>query len=116
MLADLIHFKNKTSISSKTFLRKIKDKVHPIQWWENAPSKLSPMAIRIMSVPATSASTERSFSQMQDVQKKKRHRLTIDRVGKLTFIALNNQLLSSSSPPKVMSNKRKLIKSHSREY
>jgi hypothetical protein len=62
---------------------------------------LQKMAIRILSLTASSSGCERNWSGFDGVHTKKRNRLTVDHLNKLVYIQFNNRLL----------NKRAKIKS-----
>jgi len=66
-----------------------------LNWW-NAfclEIELSKLAIKILSLPATSAAVERTFSSYKDVHSLKRNRLTNERASKLVFIKHNLQVI-----------------------
>ena len=53
------------------------------------------IAATVLSLPTTSAATERSFSAFEGVHTKKRNRLTNARIEKLVFIRHNMRLLTN---------------------
>ena len=55
------------------------------------------MAASVLTLPASSAATERSFSSFEVIHTKKRNRLTNDRLNKLVFVRHNSRLLSNSN-------------------
>nr|XP_022910339.1 zinc finger BED domain-containing protein 1-like [Onthophagus taurus] len=62
----------------------------PLQWWknnENKYPKLSKYAKRYLSIPATSVSSERSFSKAGNVVNAKRACLKSDNVKKICFLS-----------------------------
>ncbi|CAK1588673.1 unnamed protein product [Parnassius mnemosyne] len=63
-LADLAKYKAKEGLWSKPFTWKAAEKVNPILWWKGicGSSQLSKVALSVLTVPCTSAATERSFS------------------------------------------------------
>lgn len=65
-----------------------------LTWWKGicCSSKLSQIAIAILSCPPTSASTERSFSTYGLIHTAKRNRLTNERAAKLVYIKHNLKL------------------------
>lgn len=72
------------------------DKVEPIMWWDGnfklvAP-QLTKLAIRILSIPCSSAASEQNWSAFSYIHDKKRSRLTPDRVLKLVYIYSNYKL------------------------
>ena len=54
---------------------------------------MSKVAARILSLPASSAAVERSFSTYSNIHTKKRNRLTNEHASKIVFIAHNLKLL-----------------------
>ena len=69
-----------------------------VAWWrayflETAPT-LAGLAIRALSVPASSASAERLFSTFGRIHSDSRNRLAHDRVQKLGYISFNERALS----------------------
>ena len=64
-------------------------------WWQGicSSTKLSSVASSILSLPATSNATERSFSTYGTVHTKSRNRLTIKRASMLAFVRHNLKLL-----------------------
>ena len=65
-------------------------------WWKGmcSSTQLSHIASSILSLPATSAATERSFSTYEMTHTKKRSRLTNERAAKLVYIRHNLKLFS----------------------
>lgn len=53
------------------------------------------LAIRILSIPSSSAASERNWSAFSYIHEKKRARLTNERVLKLVYIYSNNKLTCS---------------------
>jgi len=88
-LTELINYKNKEGLYSKTFLWKTVSKLEPLIWWKSFNSSLSKLAQKILSIPVSSAATERSFSSFANVHSKKRNRLLTERAAKLTYISHN---------------------------
>lgn len=61
----------------------------PLQWWENHASeysKLSKLAKKILSVPASSAASERVFSVAGNIITEKRNRLGPKTVNNILFL------------------------------
>ena len=69
-------------------------------WWNGICSntKLSTVASAILSLPASSAATERSFSVYSHIHNKKRNRLTNTNASKLLFIQANMNNIDFLSP------------------
>jgi len=66
------------------------EKVTPLTWWNIfcSSTHLCVIANKILlSVPATSAATERSFSTFSNIHTKKRNRLTSSNASKISFVA-----------------------------
>lgn len=98
VMPELLHYRNKQDIWSKSFLWSCAPTTEPITWWKGFCSTtiLSTVAVRILSAPVTSAETERSFSKFSFIHNKRRNKLKTDRAGKLTYIAFNWQLSQES--------------------
>lgn len=62
-----------------------------------ASRPLTIIARKILSLPATSAACERSFSTYANIHTAKRNRLTTSRAGKLVYISQNLKLLTPNS-------------------
>lgn len=62
-----------------------------ITWWNvYFPKKvLKQLAVRILILPATSASCERNFKLFSNIKTKKRNRLLVEKTNKLVFIKSN---------------------------
>jgi len=95
VIADLCHFKNKTGPFCKEYLWAAINDTNGLNWWNAFCSEieLSKIAIKILSLPATSAAVERTFSSYKDVHSLKRNRLTNERASKLVFIKHNLQVI-----------------------
>ncbi|KAL4083518.1 hypothetical protein QTP88_028834 [Uroleucon formosanum] len=72
----------------------ILEELQPAVWWNAycSSTELSKLASKILSLPATSAACERTFSTYKDVHSSKRNRLTNSRAGKLVYIKHNLKL------------------------
>ena len=65
-------------------------------FWNSATTlapTIGPIAVRLMSTPATSVPSERAFSILNLVHTKLRNRLSIERVDKLQYIYINERVL-----------------------
>ena len=65
-------------------------------FWNSATSlapTIGPIAIRLISTPATSVPSERAFSILNLVHTKLRNRLSNGRVDKLQYIYINERVL-----------------------
>lgn len=99
VMTDLANYKAKQGIWSKSFLWITSKTVTPITWWlsMSGTSLLSKVAVKILSIPITSAATERSFSTFSFIHTKKRNRLTTKRAGMITYIAFNWKFINKKS-------------------
>ncbi|KAI4458359.1 ribonuclease h-like superfamily [Holotrichia oblita] len=57
-------------------------------------SKISRFAVDILNLPSSTAAIERTFSTYGFIHRQRRNRLTVERAGKLTYIAHNYNLLN----------------------
>lgn len=97
IFTELTKYCAKTDLWSMDFIWLSARSVDCISWWQGMCSKtnLKDLAIAILGLPASSAETERSFSTYSFIHTKRRNRLTIDRAGKLMYVAHNQKLLKS---------------------
>jgi hypothetical protein len=66
--------------------------MHPRDWWFGKMStfpEIAPIAVRVFTMTASSASSERGFSADGFIHKSTRNRLSDDKVSKLVFIKFN---------------------------
>ena len=93
-------FKEQTGVFDKPLLRKSIQKLDSVTWWRCNPfdSVLSSVASDILSMPASTAATERTFSKYGNVHTNKQNRLTMERAGRLTYVAHNLKLDDESKP------------------
>ena len=91
---DLSNFKEQSGIFSKPLLRKGIEKLDALTWWRSNPfdSILSSVASEILTMPASTAATERTFSKYGNIQNNKRNRLKTERAGKLVYLSHNLKL------------------------
>lgn len=101
VMKDVANYKSKDGLWSKTFLWGTVKKVTPLTWWRGLCNTtiLSEVAMKILSIPVSSAATERSFSSFSWIHNKRRNRLTRERAGKLTYIAHNWKLHNKNLEP-----------------
>jgi hypothetical protein len=74
----------------------------PINWWNLMKGRypiLSDVAIRILSIPATSAASERNWSTFGFIHLKLRNRLHEQRVEKIVYIFWNLRILRAIGKP-----------------
>ncbi|CAH1107940.1 unnamed protein product [Psylliodes chrysocephalus] len=90
LLVEIANYRAHEGMWAKDFIWTASQNVTPVVWWKGIigqNNQLSKVAVKILSVPATSASTERTFSTFSAVHTKKRNKLTTPRAIKLTYIA-----------------------------
>ena len=94
IIIELAQYIGKSEFFEKSYFWKTVDKIDPITWWRGYCSKLQfkKLAISLLTLPPSSAATERTFSKYGFIHSKKRNKLTIERAGKLTFVACNISL------------------------
>lgn len=99
VLADIANYRAKGGLWSKEFVWKSAQEVSQVVWWKGICSSrpLSKAAIDILSLPATSAACERSFSTYGNVHTARRNRLGNKTAMKLVYIAQNLKFCSTSS-------------------
>ena len=99
VLADIANYLAKSGLWSKEFVWKSAQEVSPVVWWKGicASRPLSKAAINMLSLPATSAACERSFSTYGNVRTAKRNCVRNIIAMKLVYIAQNLKLCSTSS-------------------
>uniref|UniRef100_A0A6P7FVL0 Uncharacterized protein LOC114331563 n=4 Tax=Diabrotica virgifera virgifera TaxID=50390 RepID=A0A6P7FVL0_DIAVI len=95
---DLGNYLAKTDFFGDTFLWNILDNVSLVTWWKGFCGHLclSKVAVRILTMPCTSAAPERSFSSQSSIHTKRRNRLTTQRAANLNYIQYNSKLLKRS--------------------
>lgn len=95
VLAEVADYRSKEKLFSKEFLWKSAEHTSATSWWNGlcASTQLSKIASKILSLPPTSASVERSFSRHGWIHSEKRNRLTSERAAKLVFVSHNMFLL-----------------------
>ncbi|CAB4432158.1 unnamed protein product [Rhizophagus irregularis] len=84
----------------------------PINWWNLLKSRyplLSSVAIKVLSIPASSAASERNWSTYNFIHSKLRNRMVIDRAEKLVYIYWNIRILRELDVP--LTTVKELIKS-----
>ena len=92
----ILNYKEKSGVFANKLAWETVGKVDPIVWWygnfNDSASELTQMAKRILSIPTSSAASERNWSAFAYIHDKKRNRLTPDRVLKLVYIYSNYKL------------------------
>jgi hypothetical protein len=74
----------------------------PVNWWNLMKGRypiLSDVAIRILSIPATSAASERNWSTFGFIHSKLRNKLHEKRVEKIVYMFWNLRILRSLEKP-----------------
>lgn len=90
LLSEYGDYLTKSSFFSNEALWKHKFENPSIWWATMCPGKnLQVFANKILNLPTSSASCERSFSTQKDIHSVKRNRLTNERAGKLVFVKYN---------------------------
>lgn len=99
VMTQLTNYRAKEGIWEKEYFWVACGKVKPTVWWKSffGHTALGRMAEKILTVPLSSAATERSFSTFGNTHTKKRNRLTTERSGKITFISHNYKLMNAES-------------------
>lgn len=103
IMQQLSCFKLKTGLWENIKINEqMTEKLHPLEWWNMfyEKTKLAQLAaLKILSIPVTSAAVERSFSTFGNIHSKKRNRLSTKRAAKLTYISHNWRLLFGKIKP-----------------
>jgi Protein of unknown function (DUF 659)/hAT family C-terminal dimerisation region len=110
VMADLAEYRSKGGLWANSFVwTAIGEKlVSPICWWKGICGRkaLSKVAVAILSLPATSAATERSFSTYGIVHTAKRNRLTTKRAGMLVYVKHNLKIQEEQKNPSTSTRAR----------
>jgi hypothetical protein len=107
VLADYANFKVKEGLWGNEYIWSSVGKVSATTWWNGfcSTSPLSKVATRILNLPASSASCERTLSTFGNIHTVKRNRLSNERAGKLVFISHNVKLLRNRQAQSTASKK-----------
>lgn len=99
IMQQLASYRAREGMWSSTIIWTSADSMKPSLWWKGfyQGTSLGFIATRILSAPATSAATERSFSTFGWIHDKKRNRLTAERAGKITYLSYNWKLLNRNN-------------------
>lgn len=81
------------------FKTAINPNISPVTFWKGICTEfpLRFVAETVLTMPSTSAATERSFSSYGNIHTKKRNRLSIKRAGMLTYVNHNLKLFSATA-------------------
>lgn len=106
--SQLLHYKQHNSLFDNPLAWATIDETDLITWWKGNFSLVAPeltnLAIRILSIPTSSAASERNWSAFSYIHDKKRNRLTSDMVFKLVFIYFNYKLQNPKNQDKSKDN------------
>lgn len=94
---ELLYYNNKTGPFSLSMFWKPEATKNPIDWWNGLQSEvpiLGKFAVKLMSIPASNAASERNWSNFGFIQNIKRNRLTNERTFKLISIYANLRLIN----------------------
>ncbi|KAF2901802.1 hypothetical protein ILUMI_04385 [Ignelater luminosus] len=90
----------------------INPNISPVTFWKGICTEfpLRFVAEAVLTMPATSAVTERSFSSYGNIHTKKRSRLSVKRAGMLTYVNHNLKLFSATADKiKIVTNNDKSL-------
>lgn len=98
VLCDIADYRAKNSLWSNPYIWEATKAVDALTWWKGLCETkiLSQVAIKILSLPPTSASCERNWKNFSLVKTKKRNRLSIETTEKLVYIMQNIKLIDKS--------------------
>ena len=91
-------YNNKTGPFGISMFWELEAIKNPIDWWHRFQKEvpaLGKLAIKLMSIPASSAASERNWSNFGFIQNIKRNRLTNERTFKLVSIYANLRLTNN---------------------
>lgn len=101
VLEELAYYKSRTNFYGRDLIWTSSSvgNISPLSWWQLffPNTSLGKTAVKILSIPSTSASVERSFSTFSNIHTPKRNKLTTERAGKICFIAHNWKLLNQNT-------------------
>lgn len=86
--SDLADFKTKQRLWNNDVIWKASENCTALVWWKAfcKDRELSKVVVKILAIPATSASCEKNWSTFSSIKTKKRNRLNIDRTHKLVAV------------------------------
>lgn len=87
-------FKTKSGLWSGNFIWDVSKGISNTTWWSGmcAQKELHKISLRVLSLPASSAASERSFSTHGFIHNKLRNRLDTERAAKIVYIAHNMKI------------------------
>ena len=93
LFIELVTFRQKNSPYDNETIWLSSANLIPSVWWQSwLNSKLQQLAIKVLSIPTSSAAAERNFSTFGFIHSKVRNRLQNERVKKLVYVYGNLQL------------------------
>lgn len=106
IIKELAEYVAKANFFSNDYIWQNVEEIDPLTWWGGfcSKTKLKKIATGILSLPPSSAATERSFSTYGFIHSAKRNRLTTKRAGMLTYIAHNLKLGTKEKIPREPEN------------
>jgi hypothetical protein len=98
LLQELSDYKCRKGLWERPLIWQATEDVDPISWWLTFFPKtvLAKTAQKVLSVPSTSASVERSFSTHGNIHTKKRNKLKTERAAKICYISHNWKLMNKA--------------------
>ncbi|KAF2888256.1 hypothetical protein ILUMI_17917, partial [Ignelater luminosus] len=114
VLENLADFRSNSGFWEMQFVQDsaINPNISPVTFWKGicTESPLRFVAEAVLTMPATSAATERSFSSYGNIHTKKRNRLSVKRAGMLTYVNHNLKLFSATTDKiKIVTNNDKSL-------
>ena len=97
LIRELLWYNNKTGLFGKSIFWELEALNNPINWWNGLRKEvpiLGKLAIKLMSIPASTASSECNWSNFGFIQNIKRNRLTNERTFRLVSIYANLRLIN----------------------
>ena len=101
IMADLASYRTCTGFYERDYLWESANSLKPAVWWGGlcASQPLEPLASRILSVPPSSAGSERDWSIQSSIHTKTKNRFRNDRVEKLKAVRQNLQYSTNALFP-----------------
>lgn len=117
VMANLAEYRSKSGFYSQCGIWTAADQIDPRTWWKGLCNCqiMSSMARKILSVPPSSASSERNWSLFGNTLTRTRNRISTDRLQKLITVRANIRLLSENPYENVMVDDEDLEENSSSE-
>ncbi|KAF2902631.1 hypothetical protein ILUMI_03553 [Ignelater luminosus] len=114
VLENLADFRSNSGFWEMQFVQDsaIHPNISPVTFWKGICTEfpLRFVAEAVLTMPATSAATEKSFSSYGNIHTKKRNRLSVKRAGMLTYVNINLKLFSATANKiKIVTNNDKSL-------